>query len=219
MWNSGIISSRHRGDAEYLLNLNAVNQDWIDSNLVDNGASTSGVLFEFGCVIDVDSITNLSNRNVIIGRPPESGASQRFYISVETNGSLRFLTRASSSTELQNFINDYSGIVEIKGRYKTDNSQELLVNNIVVATNNSSRPNTSNASFWIGGFNFANNSFPTTGNFFNGNIYSFFVNDNFWDCNEGSGFSVFSDLTTEAIGSTSNAGGLTYWNNNVWQII
>jgi len=69
----------------------------------------------------------------------------------------------------------------------------------------------------VGGWGAGNT--PEDTSYIETDIHSWFFGNDVFEVNEGSGFTTVSNSGTNATGSTSNAGGLTYWNNNVWQEI
>ena len=50
-------------------------------------------------------------------------------------------------------------------------------------------------------------------------FYNMTLVTEFFELNEGSGFGISGDEGSTGLGATSNAGGLTYWNSNVWQLV
>jgi len=95
----------------------------------------------------------------------------------------------------------------------------LRPNDVILATSNNDRPSditaNPNFSFKVGSYADALGENPNL--FFTGEIYSWFIDDDIFEVNEGAGFPTVSESGTVATGQTSNTGGLTYWNNNVWQ--
>ena len=53
----------------------------------------------------------------------------------------------------------------------------------------------------------------------NFDLYSYRINDNEWPINEGQGYNIGSNTGETLFGQTANQGGITYWDEFVWQQI
>ncbi len=205
---------------DYYLNLRRVSQDFLEipqTEKVYQVPATGD--FEFG--IRLRGISETINAG-IIGYGASTGAgtlgSSRWSLN-KVNNNLRFITGVSAFLEVVDFFNTYDGqIVDIcAGWY--GNVRRIYINNSIEATGTGDRPTdvtaNTNLSFKIGALASSSGNVPVS--YLNGEIYSFFIDDDVFEVNEGAGFPTVSNLGTTATGQTSNTGGLTYWNNNVWQ--
>lgn len=210
MINSGILASRHRG-FDYLLRLNIVNNDQV--NTFDTYSDLSNDLIDFSYEVNMVPTTFAGAASIeIIGRV-FSSSSDQIRLFIQDNGvdiidSLRLRLRGSQNFEIYNgFVNDFQNtVVNIRVEFISDDVFVYINNNLELTELGINRPDSDdNSPFVIGAGNF--------------DLYNFKIQNDFWLCNEGSGFDVVSDTLKTATGSTSNAGALTYWNNNVWKKI
>ena len=207
-----VINSRHRA-LEYLLEFNNVNQDhlFINPNDLNVDPSATGV----GWFLEIEISTNVATGASfsILGR--NIGGTSRTFLIVLNDDLLWRFRNDVQNLSVVNFRNIYSGQDRLKLRLEYEATDGVIyINNVEVArsphgnlfpTGDVSNP------FYIGR---ATSSDSTSPYYF----YNYNINGDKWNLNEGSGFDVFSDGSNIlATGVTSNAGGLTYWNNNVWQ--
>jgi len=212
----------------YYLDLSGVNQDLLEIQQTEKVYQVPSTgTYEFGIRLRVPTSTAGGVQGLIGYNAANGGGtigSSRWGLYITSDGNtLRFTGKGFSggttNVNLPNFVTNYSGqIVDIKcGWYDTE--IRLYINDVILATSNNDRPSditaNPNFSFKVGSYADANGETPQS--FFTGEIYSFFIDDDVFEVNEGSGFPTVSNLGTVATGQTSNTGGLTYWNNNVWQ--
>lgn len=209
----------------FYLNLSSVNQDFLDipqTEKVYQVPATGD--FEFGIRLSANAGAPTSG---IIGYGAAVGTgtlgSSRFGL-VRDNNNLRFISSNvptnGSFIEVVDFFNTYDGqIVDIKAGWYGNETRIYVNNSIEVTGTLLLRPTditaNPNFTFKIGAYTNPTATIPI--NYFNGEIYSFFIGDDVFEVNEGNGFPTVSNLGTVATGQTSNTGQLTYWNNNVWQ--
>jgi hypothetical protein len=220
MFNSGIIANRHR-NLEYYLNLNSSNRDHLfipQSEKVFQVPSSGD--YSYGVTMEVP-VTSPSVVKGIIGYLSKGGTvNGRYGAAILSTGFLTVFSRDVSSWSVVDLIGVYGG-------QKIDLRVDYVGVEVIVYINNteidritpSARPDVAIGNFFIGAYAESNGITIDGARCFNGKIYNFFIDQDIFNCNEGSGFSTFSDLGTEATGTTSNAGGLTYWNANVWTLI
>ena len=207
---------------EYLLNLSAVNQDFLSipqTEKVYNVPATG--VFRFGIKIKVASTVESRFKGLLGYDSSSASPSSRFSLFINPQGLLAFSNANDSvfaSVTLNNFEQDYAGqIVEINGEY-FDGGLRMLINGNIEATSGSIvRPSTinSNIPFRIGMRGNEDGTGITTNSSFNGEIYSWFIGDDVFNTIQDEGFETVSNLGTVATGQTSNSGGITYWDNNV----
>ena len=220
-WNTGLppITS-------YYLDLIRINEDLLEipqSEKVYQVPATGD--FEFGVRLRVSSQLVTGG---IIGYGAATGAgtlgSSRWGF-VRVTNDLQFISgnvpsNGGAFIGIVDFFNTYDGqIVDIKAGWYGNETRIYVNNSIEVTSTLLLRPTditaNPNFSFKIGGYTDSSGTVPI--NFINADIYSFFIDDDVFEVNEGAGFPTVSNLGTIATGSTTNTGGLTYWNNNVWQ--
>jgi len=178
--------------------------------------------FEYGITIDVPTIKPTSTIG-LIGYSVLALIDNRWQLNFISNG-LISATWSINYSSTYDLVANYGGQkVTIKqGWYDTAPTERLYINDTLVLSNNDgTRPTTldPNYKFFIGVFGRSNGASPQGNTYFEGKIHSFFIDGDTFEVNEGSGFNTVSLLGTTAYGATSNAGGLTYWNSNVWELI
>tara|TARA_R110000751_G_scaffold207576_1_gene311418 strand:+ start:121 stop:780 length:660 start_codon:yes stop_codon:yes gene_type:complete len=214
-----LINSRHRF-LGYFLRLNSsVNDDKIvvPFTEVDNNVPlVDDYFFEVTLKVPIAQVPLAS---CICGKSAGSSSSlYRYQLNLlGTSNSIDFIYYGSSFLRLSNFLSDYSGeVVTVRCEW-VGNTKNIKVNNIIVATvtNATARPiDHATMPFYVSVFG----TVPNRG--LDADYYSFNQNGTIFKCNEGSGFDVESTPTgATGTGQTANAGGLTYWDSNVWQKI
>lgn len=203
---------------QYALNLGGnVNQDYLSIPQSEKSWANGNEEFSYGITIKLPA-ESASNTYGLIGYT-KAAPNNRWGIFFNT-GILRFQLTDISFPYL-NLYNDYSAgdIIQLSVTYSLNpNVAKAFVNGIEINSRNATKPTVdSSALMFIGAYGDATQTAPFNNFYFNNKIYSFFLGDDVFSVNEGSGFDTFSDLGTKATGQTSNAGGLTYWNSNVWQ--
>ncbi len=198
------------------LHFNSVNHDCVLIQSEDYNLSKT--LFEFGVVVDVDSLVNPITE-YLISRGSSNGAPKyRFGLRYNpSTDELQFLLQGTTFLKLSSFKATYSGKKRLSARYDGVN-EHILVDDVIVATSNHNiRPLNSTRKFTIGAYNENNTSTPSTA-FSSAKYYEIFIDGDVWKLQEGSGFAVTSEIGGKnGVGQTANAGGLTYWDANVWK--
>lgn len=199
----GVISSRHRSTG--FLQFSGISQDHL-FNTVDNFDIVTGKIIEI--TIDTGDFS-LSSITHLYGRTGSGTVNYRLNIDtfgrvgLNVNGSTRF-------TSMNIFALLPNQLVKI-GLLYNGTSYELYLNDSLNLTSIASPlPNASAFPFYVG-------SNSGTGNFITGAVHRFRHGDDTWKLDEPDGFPCFSQNNKELTGSTINAGGLTYWNDNVRQ--
>ena len=210
-WNSNVIQEIL---PPRLLNFNATNENYSfipQTEKVYTVPATGD--FRFGIKIKVASTVE-SRFKGLLGY--DSSSASRFSLFINTQGLLAFVNANDSdftSVTLNNFEQDYAGqIVEIIGEY-FDGGLRILINGNIEATSGSSvRPSTinSNIPFRIG---VRGGTGITSNSGFNGEIYSWFIDDDYFNTIQNEGFETISSLGTTSTGSTNQT--LENWNSNV----
>jgi len=205
---------------EYYLGLNSVNQDFlfIPQDEKTYNVPSTGV-FEFGCRLRIPS-SNPNENKGIIGYNYQSGLNSRWGVFMNLSGQIRLNFWSGSSTDFYDVVSNYGGqVVDMRaGFYDESPFARIYINDVLVSSSeDTSRPD----NVYPDGFNFTIGCRTESGTnnpiqFYGEPIYSFFIDNDVFECNEGSGFPTISNTGITATGSTSNAGGLTYWNANVW---
>lgn len=203
----------------YYLNLSSVSADLFvipQSEKVYNVPATGN--FEFGITIRVPLVTESRNIGLIgyngIGLTPWG-----LIFSGNEGGALAFNYNEggiSIGIVTYDLVSNFAGqIVDIRAGWYGTNETRIYVNDVIVVSGTyTARPidiTTTSSAFLISRINNRSNTS------FNGEIYSWFIDDDVFEVNEGSGFPTVSESGTLAQGQTNNTGTLTYWNNNVWQ--
>jgi hypothetical protein len=213
------ILSKIKDAIEYKLNLSATNSDTLIRSYSYNESNDTGITFPFWAILDLDTIDYTSD-NVIISRPPDVATGNRFDISIQQNGDLRFRTRGTNYVTLVNFMGMYSGVRKVEARY-TPTQNQILIDDVVVAFNTSvNRPSTCSSPVFVSGQNATNGAIEPSQNYINGSVHEFGIYNDHWKANEGSGFTLTAeDEITTIEGQTGNAAGLSYWDGFVWVIL
>ena len=201
---------------EYLLRLDPVNQDAV--TLADDYNIPSGSDWYFSIKINTTDLTKVGGQTLFsrIGVP---NALESYFMRVFSTGFLEFRFGGASANRIRyetDITVEYPNQeIEIKFRYNPNNDKEIFINDVLKASVNSAiYPSDSFiANTQVGGFNLVSN-------FYDGRVISFDVNGEVWNLNEGTGFTVLSTPSNlVGTGVTANAGGLTYWNSTVWELI
>lgn len=198
---------------KYYLALNSVNQDY--TLQVPRVYDFSQVGFSFGITINASTVGS----GWIMSKHSETGASRIGLVYDEGTDTLQgyVLNTGSGVRSFPNFKATYSGVTKLAIVYGegTTNSRKLYINDIEVDEGFSAGyPNQTENEWTLGGTSTQASPIP---NFFcSVDAYNFWIGDDMYELNEGAGFLVTSSEGTTSTGATSNAGGLTYWDNNVW---
>ena len=204
----------------FYLNFNATNENYSfipQTEKVYSVPATGD--FRFGIKIKVAS--TVENRfQGLIGYDPSSGSPfSKFGFFIRNTGGLSFSNgndSTFSTLTLDNFEQDYAGqIVEIIGEY-FDGGLRILINGNIEATSGSSvRPSiiNSNIPFRIGIRGNSDGTGITSNSGFNGEIYSWFIDNDYFNTIQNEGFETISSLGTTSTGSTNQT--LENWNSNV----
>ena len=207
---------------EYYLNLNEVNEDYLS---IPNATLNTDVptiaqqsVWAFGGRFTVPTV-NPSLIYGLFGKTIASGVTDRYGVWIET-GDLFVQPFNGQQYLISNFIATYGGqTIDLKIQYEASECA-TYIDEVEVGRGTSNRPLTGTKTYFIGAYGNSTGLTPLANTYFNGEIYSFFIGDNVWNCNEGVGFDTISDVGNYAAnGATSNAGQITYWNANVWTII
>ena len=182
--------------------------------------------YEFGIRLRVPLVA-VNTAKGIIGYDGNSYPNQRWSLNFRGSGgggSSGFLGFAYGQDGIGANIIDYDlvsnfagQIVDIRAGWYGTNETRIYVNDVIVVSGTyTARPSDINGTSYP--WNFQIGRLPDVADsFLTAEIYSFFIDDDVFEVNEGNGFPTISNSGTVATGETSNTGQLTYWNNNVWQ--
>ena len=213
----------------YYLALNSVNQDHcvIPTSIgVFNSSDLTGspfYFFEFGCVL---RSLPISTNQGFIGNYNSNSNIDRLGLTISNVGSGRVtLFHGGSNLFINNVLTDIiDSYTIIRCEFTQINASsytaEVFFNGVSkgIGTVNAFTGSNINEYAWLGGRGNLQND-PTILNSSDVDIYYLNYNGNLFNINEGSGFDTVSSEGDIFTGVTSNAGGLTYWNNNVWQLV
>ena len=201
---------------KYLRDLSSINEDCLilpNSTLNTDIPATGD--FEFGMVMTVPNTPPTGSSRGVLGRTMLSTDSSRYGFTWSSSDGFSF---QSGGITIQNFSVTYGGqTIKITGKWSGTNAS-ILIDDIEVASSPTTRPTIGINSFFVGAHGDPQGLSPIFGRYFNGQIHSVFHGDNSWNFNEPTGFDCLNQDGLYPIeGQTSNAGGLTYWNENVIQ--
>ena len=203
----GVLSSRHRN--KYFLRLSRINNDLLRVNGAGYDFEATGD-FYFEITLKVPASPGAVRG--VFGRSKTLG-SQRCFLQAEANGDLR-LRYSSDATfgkiDLPSFFQTYEGqIVTVRASFEGDQRRMYVDGLLLVDVMETVRPAASSEDVYVNTIS-GDSSYAM-----NFDCYGFNLNGEQWNLVEGKGFDTISNLGNIALGETSNAGGLTYWNNNV----
>lgn len=204
-----IINSRHRA-FKNILSFNMISNDQLTSS--DLYPISSSGLFFVEITIDTTRLLTVDSQALIGNHNENSNNATQWMIQKNTNGSLRFYYQRNFNISYNDFSIDYPNqVVTIRAEWD-DSGVFLYVNGDLKATNATViRPNAPTTPVLVAG---RNGIQPA-----NFDLYSININDeHIWLLPEGNGYPITSETTSRVMtGSTDNAGGLTYWDANVWK--
>ena len=225
-WDS-VVWGLNQNQNVYLLNFIATNENYSfipQTEKVYNVPSTGD--FEFGIKFKV-ALTVENNFKGLIGYTPRTTtvSKSRFSLYITSNGTLAFANQNGTNEfgflTSSNFEQNYAGqIVDIKAKFLNGGGLELWVNGIVLESSGSIvRPSNIDSTLpLLIGVN-GEDGINAGTTFFNGEIYSWFIGDDYFDTIQSEGFETetVSSLGTTSTGSTNTS--LEDWDSEVIEII
>lgn len=198
---------------QYLLNFKGVNNDDLTISTANSWNTVNDVDIEFYFRYPVAS--PYSDARVLFCRTDNATSRFEVFATVGAGGNKKvYLRITSGGTELVNIISTNDVFIVGDVHKVTYKNSKLSVDDVEIFDNTSISSevlSSGSAPIYI-------NSRPYTGNSSDDyEVYPFFINGEEWKLLEGNGFNTVGESGTSATGSTDNAGGLTYWNSNVWK--
>ena len=204
-----IINSRHRA-FKNILSFNMISNDQLTSS--DLYPISSSGLFFVEITLDTSRFMVGASEAIIGNHNENANNATQWLVQKSPDDRLRFFYQRNNVINYDDFITDYpSEVVTIRAEWD-DSGVFLYVNGDLKATNATViRPNAPTTPVLVAGRNGIQSA--------NFDLYSININNqHIWLLPEGNGYPITSETTSRVMtGSTDNVGGLTYWNENVWQ--
>jgi len=194
---------------EYLLNLDAVNKDYLTIPTVGDWLTVNDIDFE----ISFSLTTTISpDFRVLFSR--SISTPNRIDVFLRTGGGISF--RVTNDT-VGLIVSDISSVLVVGVNHVLKYvGSKMYLDGVEIFDNTSvsaSALNSGSEPVYV------NDRGYLLGSGTNVSLYNFALNGENFPLNEGSGFGFTGSLGTTGTGVTSNAGGLTYWDSSVWTLI
>jgi hypothetical protein len=210
---------------EYYLALTELNQDLLllgaDSPLF-TVVPSSGDWF-FSIRVDVDSLRDGTCNLLSHSWPSGSGSdSDRYNINYSPlTDQVRFNYESGNNIRYDGLNANYDGVVEIRGGYD-DSGAYISINGVEVErTSDTARPTNALGirGFWVNATFNADLVTPRPTTISSFDVYEININGALFRLREGEGYTIIATSGDEGVGQTANQGGVTYWDEFVWQQI
>ena len=204
---------------QYYLDLDSTQSDYLsilnatlNTDVPSTGNWAYGGRFTVPTV-EPTTLTGLFGRTV-------AGASSARYGVFYSNGDLQVQGYSAENLIIPNFTANYGGqTIDIKAQYEGLDIVVYIDNVEIDRKTLTSRPSNSSINkYWIGCYGSSIGN-PQPGSYFNGQIHSFFIGDNEWGCNEGSGNFVESKVGGYKTDIYTSNVDPNYINDFMWQVL
>ena len=206
---------------QYFLDLDSTQEDYASiTNAELNTDVPSSGDWAFGGRITVP-IVNPPSVAGLFGRTRGASTTLRYGFWLTNIGGLLVQGYNNENLTIPNFISTYGGqTIDLKAQYEGLDIVFYVDNVEIDRGTLTGRPTDESGAttkYFIGAFGASNGLGPASNAYFNGQIHSFFIGDNEWEVNEGSG----SFTTSKVGGYTANLFTISldpnYFNDFMWQ--
>ena len=214
-----LINSRHRGSNEYYLELDETQEDYLSlmSSVLSSNIPATG-FYSYGGVFTIPSV-NPSSLSGMMGRTVNAGGiiwKHGFWI--DSSGNLVLQGYTGENLSIPSFVSTYGGqTIKVTLQYEVLDCVCYIDDVEIDRKALTNRPSDIEKPFHIGAYGDNIGSFPESGLYYDGKIHSFFIGSNTWDCNEGSGDFVESNIGGYQVDIHTSNLSPTYIDDFMWQ--